>query len=131
VYAHEAHRVEGATLAGVVGVVLCALLAMGVYIAFEMLDLDGSSLRQAWAGSAVAAEAAGGETDRFLPPTVTPPHTPVLGWTVEPVGLEPESGALRGPAPMPRLGTWRSRLLPRTNLARETSSTTSPSADPA
>jgi len=113
------------------GVFLCAVLAMGAYIAFDMLDLDGSSLRDAWAGSAITAEAVGGESERLLLPTEAAPHVTILGSPVGAVGLSPISGPLHRPAPAPRLVAWRSHILPRTNLAKETSSTTSPSADPA
>jgi hypothetical protein len=113
------------------GVFLCAVLAMGAYIVFDMLDLDGSSLRDAWAGSVIAAEAVDGETERLLPPIEAAPHATVLGSPVGAVGLDPLSGSFRRPAPLPRLGASRSHTLPRTNLAKETSSTTSPSADPA
>jgi hypothetical protein len=113
------------------GVFLCAVLAMGAYIVFDMLDLDGSSLRDAWAGSAIAAEAVGGETERLLPPTEAAPHATVLGSAVGALWLDPLSCSFRRPAPALRLGVLHSHTLPRTNLAKETSSTTSPSADPA
>ena len=113
------------------GVCLCAVLAMGAYIVFDMLDLDGSSLRSAWAGSAIAAEAAGGETERLLPPSETAPQAPILGPAVGAVGFDPPSGFLHRSLPMPRLGAWRSPTLPRTNLAKETASATSPTTDPA
>jgi len=113
------------------GVFLCAVLAMGAYIVFDMLDLDGSNLRDAWGGSAIAAEAVGGETERFLPPTEAAPHATVFEFSVGAVGLDSLCGSFRRPAPAPRLGASRSATLPRTNLAKETSSTTSPSADPA
>ncbi len=113
------------------GVFLCAVLAMGAYIVFDMLDLDGSSLRDTWAGSAIAAEAVGGETERLLPPTEAAPHAPALGSAVGAVGLDPLSGSFRRPAPAPRLGASSSHTLPRANLAKETSSMSSPSADPA
>ena len=112
------------------GVFLCAVLAMGAYIVFDMLDLDGSGLRDAWAGSAIAAEAVDGETDRLLPPTEAAPHAPPLGSPVGAIWLDPLFDSLHRPAPLPRLGASRSRALPRINLAKETSSTPSPSADP-
>lgn len=113
------------------GVFLCAVLAMGAYIVFDMLDLDGSGLREAWAGGLIAAEAAGGETERLLPPTEAAPHAPIPGSAVEAVRLEPVSGVLHRPAPLPSLGASRSHLLPRINLAKERSSTTSSASDPA
>ncbi len=113
------------------GVFLCAVLAMGAYIAFDMLDLDGSSLRDAWAGSAIAAEAVGGEAERLLPPDEAAPHATILGSAVGAVGHDSLSGSIHRPAPAPRLGAPRNHTLPRTNLAKETSSTTSPSTDPA
>ena len=113
------------------GVFLCAVLAMGAYIVFDMLDLDGSRLRDAWAGSAIAAEAVGGETERLLPPTQTAPHAKVLGFAVGTVGLDSLSGSFRRLALALRLGASRSHVLPRMKLPKESSSTTSPSADPA
>ncbi len=113
------------------GVFLCAVLAMGAYIAFDMLDLDGSSLRDAWPGSAVAAEPAGGETERILSPAEVTPHAPVLGSAVAAVDLDRASGSPDRAATMPHSGASLRRVLPRINLARDTSSPASPSADPA
>ena len=47
-------------------VFLFACLAMALYIAFDLLDLDGSNLRQLGRGGAIAAESPSAETDRFL-----------------------------------------------------------------
>jgi len=113
------------------GVFLCAVLAMGVYIAFDMLDLDGSSLRDAWPGSAVAAEPVGGEAERALPLTEVTPHAPALGGALAAVCVDRASGSLDRAPTIPRLGGSLRRVLPRVTLARDTSAPASPSADPA
>ena len=112
-------------------VFLCACLAMGVYIAFDILDLDGSELRNPLPGDTLAAEPARGETERLLPQA---PPTP------EPLGLLPPSLTLRAvtehpqnssravPAPSaPRLD----RIRPRSHLQQAVSSTRSSTSDPA
>ncbi len=65
-------------IAVLVGVFLCACLAMGVYIAFDVLDLDRSELRDSLPGNAIAAEPAQAETDRVLPQNPMVPQAPNL-----------------------------------------------------
>ena len=47
------------------GVFLFACLAMAIYMAFDLLDVDGSSLRDLGRGAAIAAESPSPETDRM------------------------------------------------------------------
>ncbi len=49
------------------GVFLFACLAMAIYLAFDLLDVDGSTMRDMGRGTAITAESVGSETDRLLP----------------------------------------------------------------
>lgn len=113
-------------------VFLSACVAMGVYLAFDVLDLDGSSLRGVGPGAAIAAESLSGETDRLLlardPSTsagqgLLPlrPDFRIIAVSLRPLphGRDDAAHARRGP------------LRPRAHLARVTSSASSPTGDPA
>ncbi len=130
--AGSGHRVSARKSGGWWVVFLSACLAMGVYLAFDVLDLDGSSLRGVAAGVAMAAESASGETDRLLLP-----RDP---WTSAGQGFLPlhpdfrvKAPSLR-PLPYGRGDAARARrgaLRPRAHLARVASSPSSPTGDPA
>ena len=112
-------------------VFLCACLAMGVYIAFEVLDLDGSNLRDLGPGKAIAAEPAGVDAERLLPqgPSIadTPgPPIPSIAW-----GFASGTRRLAGQTISIDLAARQSYFLPRTNLGQEASPATSPTDDPA
>jgi hypothetical protein len=113
------------------GVFFCACLAMSVYIAFDILDLDGSQMRDSFSGNAVAAEPERVETDRFLhhalviPEAPGPIHlSPDLRFVSESPQISP--GTIGGPV-APR----RAAARPRADLRQETSSKNSPTNDPA
>jgi hypothetical protein len=50
-------------------VFVCLFLAMTVFIAFEVLDLDGSNLQNPLASTAIAAEPAPTAVEKLLPPS--------------------------------------------------------------
>ncbi len=113
------------------GVFLCAFLALGVYIAFDVLDLDGSQLRDPLQGNAIAAESTQAETDRLLRYAPLTPETP------GPIHLSPDF-RFASESPQVSPGTtavafapWLAAVRPRANLRQETSSASSPTDDSA
>lgn len=113
------------------GLFLFALLAVGLYIAFEVLDLDGSELSSRLFGTAVAAEPARAETERLLhqaPGTREIPGLLVLSVTLPPVS---ESSQVAPRRVLATLAALWGCILPRAHLSREASSTDSQLNDPA
>jgi len=116
---------------GGLAVFVCAFLAVCVFIAFEVLDLDGSNLAHPFRESIIAAEATSADLDELLPQG--------------PPAAEAQSGGslsldLPLPAELPEVGRssgaagLRARIahaLPRASLRREPSSSTALSDDPA
>jgi len=112
-------------------VFLCACLAMGVYIAFEVLDLDGSNLRDLGPRTAIAAESASADAERFLHQAPSIADAPGLVFPSIAVGFASESRHLSGQVNSPALAAWQGHSLPRTHLGQEASSAGSPTDDPA
>jgi len=56
-------------------VFVCVFLAMIVFIAFEVLDLDGSNLQHPPVGTAIAAEPSPTDVEELLPPSHSIPAT--------------------------------------------------------
>jgi hypothetical protein len=107
----------------------CACLAMALYIAFDLLDLDGSELRDLLPGSAGGAAA---ETERVFPHVFSTPeilgsfsHSP-FSWTVSEVSQ---------PSPGFRMATFvaaaRIARRSRADMSRATVATIPPPEDPA
>jgi hypothetical protein len=112
-------------------VFLCACLAMGVYLAFDVLDLDGSNLRDLDPGTAMAADTASAEAGRFLPQSFS-----ALGnqdFTAPRVDrrLAGEFSPLVRRAALESTAARAGWFRPRAHLHREVSSTPSRNADPA
>jgi hypothetical protein len=112
-------------------VFLCAILAMGVYIAFDVLDLDGSQMRDSFAGNAIAAEPERVETDRLLhhahsiPEALGPIYlSPDLRFISESPQVSPSTTAVP-------VAAWLTAARPRADLHQDTSSGSSPTDDPA
>lgn len=95
------------------------------YMAFDVLDLDGSQLQQR-SGMAIAAETSSAEADRILKEGASPPLVPL-----HPDALGTDSEVRLQPAGT-RLRTSRNgRFLPRRQLSRLDSRTPAQPADPA
>jgi hypothetical protein len=108
-----------------------AFLATGAYLAFDVLDLDGSDLRGRPAGGVAMAEPAGTEAEARLRQDHSRPEAPVPAPTLP---------ALRFAAPhhlaTPRSAAMastarRGRFPARAHLARSATRADSPSPDPA
>ncbi len=104
---------------------------MGAYIAFDVLDLDGSQMHDSFSGKAVAAEPERVETDRFLH------HAPAIPDAPEPISLSRDLRFISG-SPQLSPGTTagpvaprRAAARPRADLRQDTSSRNSPTNDPA
>jgi hypothetical protein len=110
------------------GVILVALLTIGAYVLFDILDVDGSRMTARPAGDMIVAEALQAEADRVLrADTITPDST----------GLHHPSLSRWSTTERHRLsfGTLllrirQRRMLPRVDLHRALTQTRSLSADP-
>jgi hypothetical protein len=108
-------------------VFVCACLAMVLYTAFDLLDLDGSGLRRLLPGSAGVAAAV---TERVFPHVYSTPE--ILGafaqspfrWSVS---------AVSQPSPCSRATTFTARQAHRSlaYASREVAATLPPPEDPA
>jgi len=113
------------------GVFLCACLAMGVYIGFDVLDLDGSDLRDPLPGNAIVAEAAGSEAERFLTQDLStseasnPVFLPLVLSSVS------ESPRVTSGTILSTIALRLERIRPRVSLGGEMTSPTSTAGDPA
>ncbi len=107
---------------------MCACLAMALYIAFDLLDLDGSVLRDPLFGNAIAAAA---ETERVFPHVLSIPE--ILGSFLHSPVFRSVSEVSR-PAPYVRMatfGAWLAHLRPRADMKTEAVATIPPPEDPA
>jgi len=103
-------------------VLLSACLAMGVYIAFDVLDLDGSDLRDLGPGTAIAAESPSAETDRLLPQILTRLEGQRLVSLRVDSQLTAEASRLFPRGSLNAVATRLDALRPRAHLSRDTSS---------
>jgi hypothetical protein len=110
---------------GVIGV---ALLTMGAYVIFDILDVDGSQMTGWPADDIIVAEALQVEADRVFRTDPIPPESTGLLYlpllrcsTTERHGLLPATILLR---------VRQRRMLPRVNLQRALAQASSLSADP-
>ena len=110
------------------GVILIALLTIGAYIIFDILDVDGSQMTGWPAGAMLVAETLQAETDRgFRPDPFTPDATgrrdaSLARWPM----LERHGLAFA----TLRLRIRQRGMLPRVHLPRPLAQTTSLAADP-
>lgn len=112
------------------GVFICACLAMAAYIAFDLLDLDGSNLRDPLPSSAIAAESASAETQRVLPRLRSIPDAPVS--SPQPLTIRSAPEASPPSLYLRAVCTARlAQLRPPAYASRETASVITPSDDPA
>jgi len=93
-------------------VYVTACAAMAIFIAFDVLDLDGSDLTTSLPGSVVTADARGPELDRFLaigtdlPTSWGGQRTPVVSPSLQ--AALPSVPSIR--APLSRIGTGTARV---------------------
>ena len=113
------------------GVFLCACLAMGVYIAFDILDLDGSELRDPLPGDAMAAEPVGGEAERLLAQNLSTPEVSYPAFLALVLPSVSESPRATSRTTLSTTALRLDRIFPRVFLRRETAATTSTADDPA
>jgi hypothetical protein len=80
-------------------VFLCAFLAVGMFIAFEVLDLDGSNFQRLLPDSVIAAEPASADVEQLLPRLPSAPGAntsvslcPELPLPPEPLEVRSRSG---------------------------------------
>lgn len=113
------------------GVFLVGLLAMGVYIAFEVLDVDGSNLRDPLPTDAIAVGPAGAEMERLL--SQIPATTGTIGVGSLSLALRSNADPLqatRDPTPATLLSRL-SQIRPRVCVSREARCAHSATSDPA
>lgn len=104
-------------------VVICAFLAVGVFITFEVLDLDGSNFQPPFRDSVIAAEPTSADVEQLLPrcPSASGAQTSVslclnLPLPPEPLEIRSRSGAAG-------LRARVNHALPRASLRHEPSPT--------
>lgn len=113
------------------GVFLCAFVGMGSYVAFDVLDLDGSDLPNRLFGNAIAEEASQAETERLLHPAPSTPEAPGPTSLLLALRSVPESPQL---IPCTTSATCVARfgqIRPRAHVSRATPSATPSTEDPA
>jgi len=113
------------------GVFLCACLATGVYVAFDILDLDGSDLREPLPGNAIAAEPVGAEAERFQSQALSTPEPSHLAFLPLNLSSTSDSPRVSPGVPLSTIALRLGHLRPRASLHRETISSTSTAGDPA
>lgn len=113
------------------GVFLCACLAMGVYIGFDVLDLDGSDLRDSLPGNAMVAEAAGSEAERFLTQDLSTPEASNPVFLPQVLSSVSESPRLTSGSSLSTVAPQLERIRPRVSLRGEMNSPTATAGDPA
>ncbi|HYA02198.1 MAG TPA: hypothetical protein VEI04_03705 [Syntrophobacteria bacterium] len=112
-------------------VFICVFVAMVVFIAFEVLDLDGSNLRQPPASTTIAAEPALADVEELLPQSDSVPAAQTgvsLGLDLR---LPPEAVKLFCPSGRNGLIARLDQARPRSFLRHETPPPTPLSDDPA
>ncbi len=112
-------------------VILCASLAMGAYIVFDILDLDGSTSRDLGPGTAFAAEPAFVEAERLLHRASATPQTPRSIYLSANSGLVPESPSISPKATAITFAPSVLTVRPPLNRCQELSSASSLADDPA
>ncbi len=111
------------------GVLLFALLLVGAYVIFDILDLDGSE-RNGWPNDdIIVATTQEAEAERFWRVDLATPGSSVL--TPPSLSRLLLAAIDRISPATANLRVRQSRWLPRVNLYREQARTSSPTTDPA
>lgn len=111
------------------GVFLCAVLLVGAYVIFDILDVDGSQMNRWPAANIIVVVTQQAEAERFLRADLASP-----GWTelIRPsLWRHFSTGIGRISPATTMLRIRQSRLLPRVNLRQELARLSPPPADPA
>ena len=115
------------------GVFFCTLLAMGFYVAFDQLNLDGSDLCGRLLWNAVAVNAPPTDVELVLPQD--PPSPEGLGFAVLPSSLrfvpDPAKVMLRTALTTFNVGPNRIHFRPYARRGIASTTRTSPAGDPA
>jgi hypothetical protein len=104
-------------------VFICAFLAVGVFITFEVLDLDGSNFQHPFRDSVIAAEPTSADVEQLRP------RCPSAAWTQSSLclcpnlPLPPEPLEVRSRSGVAGLRARLNHALPRASLRHEPSST--------
>ena len=110
------------------GVILVALLIIGAYVIFDILDVDGSQMTGWPAGDMIVAEARQAEADRvFRADPFTPDSTGLRDLSLSRWSTTVRHGLSFGAF---LLRIPQRRMLPRVDLHRVLAQTSSLSADP-
>lgn len=115
------------------GVLFCALLAMGFYVAFDLLDLDGSDLCNQLLQNVLAVDPPQGDAEFFLAQDHSGPEG--LGLAALPSGLQfapdPAKLLLRTALTTFNVGPNRIHFRPHARRGIASTTRTSPTGDPA
>lgn len=103
-------------------VLACAFLAVFVFIAFEVLDLDGSNFQHPFRDSVVAAEPTSADLEQLLPRAPSAPVAQSSASLRLDLPLPPESPVVRSRSGVNSLRVRLNQALPRASLGREASS---------
>ena len=104
-------------------VVVCAFLVVGVFITFEVLDLDGSSFQHPFRDSVIAAEPTSAEVELLLPRCPSAPGAQTRVSLCLNLPLSPEPLESRSCSGVVGLRARVNHALPRASLGHEPSST--------
>jgi hypothetical protein len=101
----------------------CAFLAVCAFIAFEVLDVDGSNFPHPPRESVIAAEPTCADLEQLLPRVTSAPGMQTSVFLSVEVPLLPELPDLRSRSSATAIRAGTNHTLPRASLRREPSST--------
>jgi len=104
-------------------VFVCAFLAVGVFITFEVLDLDGSNLQHPFRDSVIAAEPTSADLEQLLPQDPSAPGAQSSVSLSLDLLLPPEPFGVRSRSGINSLRARLNHALPRASLRHEPSPT--------
>lgn len=102
-------------------VFVCAFLAVGVFITFEVLDLDGSNFQHPCRDSVIAAEPTSADLKQLLPRCPSTPGAQTSVSLCLNLPLPPEPLEVRSRSGLNGRSAWLNHALPRGSLRGEPS----------